>query len=330
MTVVLAHASALQALQHLAARGEKPRPVSVSGAYGTLKAPSLSEIAGIDRAVLGIGKRIHIAVPSREAAIRRSGVASHVLARPLPRWALLCVDPGLLCLHPIIAAAQMAQRLDLVERISLLYEICGTYATSAGGRNSYAEVKPLASVRTLTRARERLPELRGGALVADALRFATDGAASPAETEMALRFGLPRRLGGYAFGVPVLNREIRAGSFRYADGTPARKGQPRKPDLTWPELSIALDYHGERSHQTFKQVDRDLRRTNELQISGITCFTLTRHQASDCLATDRLAYQMQKAAFGRIRRYPPGFYAARLDLAARLLQIRQRNWQRLA
>ena len=219
--------------------------------------------------------------------------------------------------------------MDLIERISLLYEICGAYATSVGGKNGYAEIKPIASVRTLTRSRERLPELRGGALIADALRSVADNAASPAETEMALRFGLPRRLGGYAFGVPVLNRAIRTSSFRYADGTPTHRGQPRKPDLTWPDLGIALDYHGERSHQTFKQVDRDLRRPNELQISGITCFTLTRHQASDCLATDRLAYQMQKAAFGRIRRYPPKFYTARLDLAARLLQIRQRNWQRL-
>lgn len=331
MHVVLAHVSALQAIQHLAVEGVRPTvPTKTPGATCLLPhKPRLSELAGINRAQFGIGARLHIAVRSRQDAIRIRGVASHVISAELPTWALLKLETGIYCVHPAIIAAELAPAMDRIERISFLYELCGAYATSVKGENGYAAIAPLAAMRDLAFACAHLPGLRGAALVRDALRFAADNAASPAEAEIALRYGLPRRLGGYAFGTPLLNCDVAASELRYENGEPVSSDHTRKPDLFWPKLGIALDYHGERSHSSFRQIDRDLRRSNELLSSGFTCFTLTRYQARDCRAADRLALQMQKAAFGRTRRFAPEFYDARLDLAARLIQIRKRNWQRL-
>lgn len=332
MSVILAHVSALGALQCLASKGKSPAalPGSPTAVTRIMEKPKLSELAGIDRGRLGIGARLHIAVGARADTIRIRGVTSHVISAALPAWAFLHLEPGLYCVHPAVIATELAPAMDRVERVSLLYELCGGYATSAGGQNGYAEIEPLTTLRDMAFACKRLSGLRGIALVRDALRFATDNAASPAETEIALRYGLPRRMGGYAFGTPLLNAAVSTAGLHYEGGSAVADNRPRRPDLLWPKLGIALDYHGERSHRSFRQVDRDLRRSNELQTSGITCFTLTRHQASDCLAADRLAHQMQKVAFGRTRRFAPEFYEARLDLAARLIQLRTRNWQRLA
>ena len=330
MPVVLAHVSALQALQRLAAQSDPPPArIATPAAAGPLPKPRLSEAAGIDRAALGIGARLHLAVPTRADVIRIKGVTSNVITGGLPEGALLNIAPGLYCVHPAVIAAQLAPDLDRIGRIVLLYELCGRYATSVDGPDGYAEVEPLATVSGLGKMCARLAGLRGIALVRDALRFVADDAASPAEAEMAMRLGLPRRMGGYGFGVPQLNREIPVMGTRYENGRPVQAERLRRPDLLWPDLGIALDYHGERSHRSFRQVDRDLRRSNELQTSEVTCFTLTRHQARDCLAADKLAFQMQKVAYGRLRSYKPGFYDARLDLAMRLLQIHRNNWQRL-
>ena len=331
MPVVLTHASALKALQHLAAQRNAPttRSAIPTLAAGPVPKPRLSEVAGIDRTTLGIGARLHCAVPTRADVIRIKGITSNVITGALPDGALLNVAPGLYCVHPAIIAAQLAPDLDRIERIVLLYELCGRYATSVNGPDGYAEIESLTTVRNLEKMCARLVGIRGISLVRNALRFVADNAASPAEAEMALRFGLPRRMGGYGFGIPRLNDTIPVMGMRYEGGRPVQAERPRQPDLLWLALGVALDYHGERSHRSFRQIDRDLRRSNELQTSEVTCFTLTRHQARDCLATDKLAFQMQKTAYGRLRPYKPEFNDARLDLATRLLQIQRSNWQRL-
>ena len=227
-----------------------------------------------------------------DASRRRpsSRVRPHVLGAVLRRRWLDEQPDGTYVCGPELCFAQAATGLDDVGLVELGFELCGSYALGVPGvRPAAYGLEALTCTRRLARElasmRGNSRLMKGASRALSALRFVSDGSASPRETQQAMMFGLPPRLGGYGLGRPLLNYRLEVtGRAREMTDSPYYVC-----DAYWPDARLDVEYDSDAFHTGADRIARDTRRRNVLLAMGVTVVTITAAQMRDVHELDRVA-----------------------------------------
>ena len=206
---------------------------------------------------------------------------------------------------------QMASVWSLPKLIELGYEFCGTYDVSNG---QVRECLPLTSVDKLLAYAESAGLVYGRKKALRALRYVSNGSASPRETILAMSLCLPYALGGYGLPMPSLNHRVNLNAR-------ARRIAGRKYlvcDLYWPDAKLDVEYDGE-LHVEAERVSKDSMRRDALLSMGIKVVTITNWQLNDGGELNALAHVAAECLGKRLRYKDPGFTRAHLALRNELL-----------
>ena len=203
-------------------------------------------------------------------------------------------------------------RASVESLLLLAFEFCGTYSLLPDG--SFVAARPLTSVRRLANRVDALAPFPGSAKAATALRYAFDGAASPAEAKLAMLLCLRQTLGGYGFPAPRMN-------WRVDVTGDARKFTPCKffvLDLFWPDAMLDVEYDSNAFHRSPGALASNAERRNALQAMGYTVITVTHDQMASPDLFDDAARAIAKALHIRVRHSSKRWPRMRYDLRRRI------------
>lgn len=191
---------------------------------------------------------------------------------------------------PELAFAQMATVLSYVKLLELGYEICGSYQVDrTSGRAEY-QIMPLTSTQRIRAYLKRNPSIRGARKALRALRYVTDGSASPRETKLAITLLLPANDGGYGLNGLAMNHRV--------DCTPAAQEiscrSHLRCDLCWPDLKLDVEYQSRTEHEGERNRIRDSRRANALEAMGWRVVGITNEELNSYAATDAIALGLRR------------------------------------
>lgn len=209
---------------------------------------------------------------------------------------------------PELCFLQMASSLPFAELLLLGFEFCGSYTTHQEG---YERRPPLSSVARIRAYLDRASSMHGIKAARRALKYLADGSASPKESQLALLLGLPRAMGGYGLGIPLMNKEITfaRGARKATDST------ENYTDLYWPEAKLAVEYDSDLAHLGPEEIAHDAARRNALIAAGVDVITITKKQL--------MSYsEMEKAAYAIARRMNVRMRSRADDEVNRRLQLR--------
>lgn len=221
----------------------------------------------------------------------------HVMSTPLPKNSVVAIAPGIWCVSPELLAIQMAKDLTLIELIFLLGELFGTYALSEGiEKGMFTRDAPLTDPERVLALLSKLKAPPGAKKLRRAIRYACVGSASPRETRLSMRLGLPPSLGGYGLKVLSMNEplEVRRINSKLERGV-------RKPDVQLKAQAgskagfdgVALDYDGE-DHITEEGHTHDLIRQNELMAINFKDYGIDKNLYHDLDYMDGLVEQVRQ------------------------------------
>ena len=191
----------------------------------------------------------------------------------------------------------MASRLSLVQLIALGHELCGVY--------SFDESKPrgmrkrdIALISSLELAKfvRSAGNLPGCRKAERALRYISDGSASPMETRDKMQFCMPLMYGGYALGPHEFNHEV---VLDQQASRIARKSRCRI-DHYWPTIGEGCEYQGEYDHLSPEDYSRDRSRINALRSMGYPIYELTNKHVSDLEQFESIALMLAKKLHKRV------------------------------
>ncbi|MDO4536538.1 MAG: hypothetical protein Q4B54_00080 [Coriobacteriales bacterium] len=183
----------------------------------------------------------------RNRRVRQKRSRSRMLPRTLPASALVRVDPNLYFVCPELIVLQMAGSLSLMALVQLIMELCGSYALEPTGGNRRQCNYHVSPVTTISRIRAYHAHVltRGCSdKIQQALKLAMEGAASPAETNLALMLSLPPDMGGYGFPQPQLNAKLTVADEERNNVS----HDYYKLDLFWQDAYTALEYESDEFH----------------------------------------------------------------------------------
>jgi len=306
------------------------RPVLTSSQQRARKAPDTPP----DKATYVLAKipelalPLHVTVSSQSARQKTRMFQTRVTTVTLPTGSVIDVGAGLLVSSPELCFVQMAKILSLEKLIALGLELCGTYALPVAIRNSdqggnqpdyvtktQYNRKPLTTIRKLTSCVMRFTEMDGRKKALAALRYITDGSASPMETNLVMLLTLPYRLGGYNLAMPKLN-------YRIDLVKSARQNANRSfhvCDMFWEGTNVAAEYDSSEFHKGAKRKTDDSRRRNTLASLGIISIEVDSSSIYSLTAFDKTARLIAQNLGKRLRdNENPTFTRARLRLREQL------------
>lgn len=254
-----------------------------------------------------LSRPIHFITASKSQC-RREGIAKpHLFTRELPSNSVLKIAGSYFVCTPEFAFLQMAaQRKEMIFLLELGYELCGTYQALVEGSFGDYGVAPLMTVASLRGFVEKNPSLPGACAVRRILPFLADGSASVRETKLALLLGLPRRFGGYGFGVPAMNYSVLANDRAKC----IAQRSSFRCDVCWPDCKVDVEYQSKFVHSGETARIRDSRRANALASMGWTVIGVTNEELESPSACDAIAEAVRKA-LGKQRRYAPDNFKQR-------------------
>lgn len=300
MTVILSHSSALQywrkndlssvrqAISY--ARFQKEAPVSVSELQDSLEClPYLT--SPVDT--------LHY---RQNARCRVSLGNPHASTAKLPEKSIFQEAHSLGVVCPELCLVQIAEA-DELQFIKTAFELCGSYRIApitefddSGMRVNVASLTTPAKIRSFA---SRAEWLRGAKRAQRLAKYVRSGAESPREAGLAMLLGLPRRYGGYGFGMPEMN-------YRVSATQEARQMAARshfRMDLYWPSKRLCLEYDSDAHHALQDKIHDDARRRNALQHMNVRVIVVTAAQVGSLAAIDSLANDV-RVALGERKRPP--------------------------
>lgn len=262
------------------------------------QAPADDYIRSTAIGLLSDQDQIHLLVSS--SAGRRNSLAKHchVWSTPLPIGSLACIAPNVYVVTPEFLLLQMAPALPLAAFLTLLYELCGSYATAHWGSEAFNRCQPLTATRILKAFVSRTERAKGIKNLRRVLPHLADGSGSAMETAIVLLLCTPVHGGGYGLPLPRLNSRV-AISPQASDTGAAHS---LYPDLFWPSHKVALEYDGQVFHSGAEAAHRDYRRANELQAQGISLEVLTKRETFDANLFDIAARKLARRLGVKLRR----------------------------
>lgn len=214
-----------------------------------------------------LGEHIHVMVSAKNRRHGRRQVSVHRWDGGANAPCFVELQPGLYASSPALCFVQLCAELDLIGRIRLGFELCSSYAVRENG--AINESVPLATLETLARYAQEWPTA-GSKRALQALEYVLEGSRSPKETELAMKLGLPCRLGGFGLSGFTMNPKLALGSF----GQKITGKSYCIPDLLWPEHKVDVEYNGRGWHSSPEQRESDLCRRQALAAEGYTVLTV--------------------------------------------------------
>lgn len=286
MGILLSHNSAYYAQLQQAASGK-----------GELESSRMVHVPYFDaRAVdrvkewLPEGVGVELVVPNSED--RHYGQAKcHVWSGSLPPGSVRRLEKGVYVSSPEFLFLQMASRLPFVRLVQFGYELCALHTVRLPGSN-YLELKnPLTSADRIASYLDGCSSLFGAKQARKAIPWVLDRSRSPAETDFAISFTLPRMKGGQAIRGLELNKEFPltkkeqrlAGKWHY------------EVDFCFEGIPDAFEYYGEESHEGPIRTVKDIRRESILKSKGVIVHGITKTQVKNVKELERLAELVTKS-----------------------------------
>lgn len=178
------------------------------------------------------------------------------------------------------------------------YELCGTYLLSNGtpckeggaisSKGFENTMRSLTDVARIYAYINRCGPLIGLSTARRVLDIVRDGSHSPMESSLAALMTAPRSFGGMGLPCGVLNCRVKTSSgCRYVD-------------LAWPEFGVGLEYQG-RTYHNISDLERDERRKNEIEGSGMTVFNVRYKDLAQHILFKRLVDDVSKRLDRRVR-----------------------------
>jgi len=260
---------------------------------------------------------LHILVGSDNARKVSCDLRSHINAGTFPRGSFVQGGTGLIMSSPELCFLQMASELSLAELIMLGFELCGTYRIDKisepdkGFRNDL----PLTNSAKLDSFIDRAIGHAGTKRARKALRYITDGSASPMETVLTMLLTLPYRLGGYGFPMPSLNYPL----FIETNSRSISQKKKYVCDLYWPGEQIDVEYDSNAFHTASEKMKQDAKRRNTLSSAGVVSVTVTKDQLQSVSAFHDVAIVLSKLLEKRLQPPMPQFTARRIELRESVL-----------
>ena len=290
MDLLLTHTSALEVLrrpdaQWRDAEAVVPRRAPTRSAMEALLARS--------RLLASLAGPVELLVSAASARINNDLVRTHVMSAELPAGSVVEIMPGVRAASPELLPVLMAPALTELELICLLSELLGTYAIAPQHeKGMWQRREPLTTPDRIRALLARLGPVRGAGMVRRALGKACVGSASPRETKLSLRLGLPPRMGGWGLRVLSMNDPVEVRRIRDAMSVGVRK-----PDILLRARGrrgrgVAVEYDG-RDHEEEQQHARDIERHNELVAMGFVEFIVARRQYKDLTYTEGLVARIR-------------------------------------
>ena len=324
MEVLLTHTTALEVLR----RPDLQRRVMTAprdAATVPDRAPTRAEMEAMlacSPLLASLAQPLELLVSSASARIGNDLVRTHVMSAPLPAGSTIEIAPGVRVVSPELLPALMAPRLTELELIFLLSELLGTYAIDlARQKGMWQRREPLTTPGRIRALLDALGTVRGVGMVRHALQRACVGSASPRETKLSMRFGLPARLGGWFLRVLSMNDPVEVRRIRDAMSMGVRK-----PDILLRARGrrakgVAVEYNGI-DHDSPERQALDIERHNELVAMGYDEFIVSAEQYRDLDYMDGLVARIREKL---------GLRTAALDPeeAARRRALRQRLYEEL-
>lgn len=275
--------------------------------------------------ILGSGYPIDVCVGTPQSSHFTTRIVPHVLQGKLPVGSFITVDGESSIASPELCALQACQSGDLITRLELLMELCGTYSLPTNGLGSAVfGIEAATTSKSINRYLRHCKGRRGHAQITQALPFVLDNSDSPRETEVALVITLPPRYGGYGFTKPKLNHVIAVSSI----GGQFTTAPYYVVDELWEELKVIVEYDSDTYHLwkegghgialNEEKVRKDRQRHEALEAMGYTVITITSDHTRDYEAFDRKMHQLAKALGGRLRKPSMETEQARRTLQKRL------------
>lgn len=282
-----------------------------------LAVPHLRVLKSNDFTALGIGPgSVDLLVVRSRKRPNTDCVRVHSLRNGLPPKSVFACSPSVCIVSPEVCIAQGAESLDWMTLLLLLFEFCGYYTVPDPRMRRMQQRLPLTSVARVEAHLVEMGDFPGLRNLRKALKFASDGSASPRETAVFLLLSLPRTYGGYGLKRPVMNAEVRL-STRAAK---AFGSSSYCADLLWPDERIIVEYDGIDGHTGRERIARDAARRDALVGEGYAVFVITHDQLVDRAVFGEIAASIASKQGVRLRNRVRDFDALNGRLLRRLLE----------
>ena len=205
----------------------------------------------------------------------------------------------------------MANKLPFEKLIQLGFELCGTYSLRPRTRIGFEpRDSPLTSIAEIDSFLDRIPSYPHKAIAKDALRHILENSNSPAETNVAMRLSLTKRLGGNNIQGLRLNHPI-----------PLNDAAARlfgtdviRPDFSSDLHKFAGEYDSDLVHLDRARHNRDNIRRNVLQHMGYDVIVFTSDQVASLDTFEILAHDITLKMGQRYRTPTPKQIQAKANL----------------
>lgn len=244
--------------------------LQLNDAARTLKDLEDAPMAGLLIPEPSAAMPLQLLAPSKTARSTSCRVHTTVCGDELPSGSFVKGNAYVSISTPEFVFVQMARELSLVELVELGMELCGTYRLACEHYSTRYKMPVLTTPARLRDYIKRASGMRGTKLARAALNYVLPGSASPMETVLYLLLCLPRRLGGYAFPKPALNKEVKI----MASGRRFTLRKSSYPDLYWKAKKLDLEYHGS-THEEVESRAEDSMRRKALERMGYDVYELT-------------------------------------------------------
>lgn len=273
--LILCHISALEAWDRgLCSREGLSRTEALSGF-----APSATDLHQLEIDSLQLHRPIHFYTSDDALRHRTRELHAHWKATPSPPMTLAHIDGTTFASTPEECYLQLAPDLDIIGTTRLGMELCGSHSTLTFGRQGFLNRAPLTDSGTLAQLVRRRYGGRSRSHALQALRWITDGSASPVDTALYLLLVLPHRMGGYGLPQPQM-------SFRFDlkdSGRYVGSCGSCRCDYLWPDAHTMLAYNGSQEHP------------------GLNVIVMTRRQLRSAKDTHVIALRIARRLGHRMR-----------------------------
>ncbi len=242
------------------------------------------------------GMPLDILIPSYSHLHNPKNIKLHGVGGILPEGSLLDAGAGVLVCSAPLAFVQICRNTPLDRCIKLGCFICGAYSLEPSAKSGTVKRHPLATPEELNDFVIQAGHLRGSRKAAAALPWIHSGSASPQETNLALPFYLPARMGGYGFAPPLMNYKIPLDE----DERAIEGSLNVKIDVYWPDQKIGFEYNSYSEHSEAKKIGEDERRSLVLHKKSIHVELVTNEQLQDSRQMDILAQMLDEYGIPRI------------------------------
>lgn len=201
----------------------------------------------------------------------------HLVPTKLPNGSFMHLNVGIYVASPALCLVQHASLLTRIELVQLAMSFCGIYQLEGDEQRGPYTREPIATPRDILSYLNRAKEMRGAAMVEEAMKWVIPNSGSQMETKMALSMYLSRRLGGYGLPRPTMNARIPLSedmsdmldqSCCYGDAIWRRDGY----------VPFDMEFQSYEHHLSAEKYAVDIARQLAIQHEGYDVQFVTKHQ----------------------------------------------------